>query len=94
MRARYLPLKSDDNRDSISALDIEDRQRAADGTPHHPGAAQDCPCEEGNQPVSGERILGTGCDACDQETRAWNPSFMSMSYALTRLNRNEIRENV
>ncbi len=94
MRARYLPLVSEDNRESISAQDIEDRQRAADGTPRPLWAAQDYLCGEASQPAPGEHILGTGCDACDQETRAWNPSFMSMSYALSRLNRIEKPERV
>lgn len=87
MRTQNFPLILADNRESISAQDIEDRQRAADGTPRPLWAAQDYPSGEASQPVTGEHIPGTGCNACDQETRAWNPSFMSMNYALSRLNR-------
>jgi hypothetical protein len=88
VRTRNLPLIANDC-ESPSALEIEDRQRAADGTPHSLWAAPDYLCGEASQPAPGERRRGTGCDACDQETRAWNPSFMSMSYALSRLNRVE-----
>jgi hypothetical protein len=87
VRARYLPLLVDDNRESLSASDIEERQRASEQISFPPTAAQDYLCGEGHQPVSGENTPGFGCDACDQETRAWNPSFMSMNYALSRLNR-------
>jgi hypothetical protein len=75
-----------DNRESISALEIEDRQRNGDGTPHQLSAAQDYWCGEGSQLSTGEPSSGTGCEACDQETRTWNPQFMSMTYALSRLN--------
>lgn len=89
VRARNLPLILDDNRESLSDLDLEDRQRAADGNPHHPWIEQDYPCGEARQPAPGEQRSGTGCNGCDQETRTWNPQFMSMNYALSRLNRVE-----
>lgn len=94
MRARNLPLLLDDNRESISAQYIEDRQRAADGIARQSWTAQDYPCGEAGQPTLGEPSHGTGCDACDQETRTWNPHFMSMNYALSRLNKTESQERV
>jgi len=41
---------------------------------------------ESIQPARGEPC-GVGSQSCDQETRAWNPRYCSMNYALTRLTR-------
>jgi hypothetical protein len=42
---------------------------------------------ESAQISRGEACGGVGSDSCDQETRAWNPRFTSMNYALARLAR-------
>jgi len=85
-KSRHLPLMSDDLlvREGISPLEMEERLASADGTSSYLSALRD-DCRETSQPVSGERIPGSGTDGCDQETRAWNPRFMSMNYALARL---------
>ena len=85
MKARYLPLIVDNNPDSLSASEIEERHRAAERIPLPPLGGNHHQAGEGNLSVTGEHTPGVGCDACDQETRAWNPSYMSMSYALSRL---------
>jgi len=85
VRARYLPLAVDTNRDSLSASEIEERHRASEQITLPPTGGNHHQAGEGSLPVTGEHTPGVGCDACDQETRAWNPSYMSMSYALSRL---------
>jgi hypothetical protein len=35
--------------------------------------------------VSGEQTIGVGSQLYDHETCAWNPRFMSVNYALSRL---------
>jgi hypothetical protein len=85
VRPRNLPLVIDNNPDSLSASEIEERHRASEQTPLPPSAGNHHQGGEGSLLVTGEHTPGVGCDACDQETRAWNPSYMSMSYALSRL---------
>ena len=87
MKARYLPLMSDDLlvREGVSPLHIEERQPIVDSSPLYHSALQHHEGGESPEPVSGEYVSGVGCNGCDQETRAWNPRFMSMNYALSRL---------
>lgn len=42
---------------------------------------------ESAQSAQGEPCAGVGSESCDQETRAWNPRYTSMNYALARLAR-------
>ena len=84
-KSRHLPLITDDlrQREGISPLHMEERlpadyaSRALAALPHD--------CGEDAQPVTGERLHGAGTNGCDQETRAWNPRFESMNYALARV---------
>lgn len=84
-KSRHLPLLSDDSllREGVSPLEMEEGI-AADGASQHLSAMRGDSGEDA-QPVTGERIHGMGTNGCDQETHAWNPRFMSMSYALARV---------
>jgi hypothetical protein len=85
VRARYLPLVVANHPDSHSASEIEERHRASEQITLPPSAGIHYQAGEGSLLVTGEHTPGVGCDACDQETLAWNPRYMSMSYALSRL---------
>ena len=53
----------------------------------HPYSYLRIEAHESVQSVSGEPSQGVGSENCDQETRAWNPRYASMNYALARLAR-------
>jgi hypothetical protein len=84
-KSRHLPLLPDDLllREGISPLEIEEGTTVADGVSSSL-VAMDSDSSEDVQSVPGERRLGDGTNGCDQETRTWNPRFMSMNYALAR----------
>ncbi len=85
-KSRHLPLLTDDllQREGVSPLEMKENITGNDNTSRSL-AALEHDCGEDAQPVTGERMHGAGTNACDQETRAWNPRFMSMNYALARL---------
>jgi hypothetical protein len=85
-KSRHLPLLSDDLllREGVSPLEVEEGSTMADGISISL-TAMGGDSSEAVQPVPGECILGDGTNGCDQETRAWNPRFISMNYALARV---------
>lgn len=85
-KSRHLPFIADDlrQREGVSPLEMEERLLTGDHAAHAL-AAQHHDCGEDAQPVAGERLHGAGTNGCDQETRAWNPRFESMNYALARV---------
>ena len=85
MTAPNTPLHHNVDQESIA--DTQERQMQFEGLMPTLRVLHSTWAESGEsaQHTFGERSDGVGSENCDQETRAWNPRFMSMNYALARV---------
>jgi hypothetical protein len=75
------------DQESIFCMDGTEYRHQPEGSMPGPHSTLYIEASESAQMSPGEACGGVGSDSCDQETRAWNPRFVSMNYALARLAR-------